>query len=77
VGSVTAIEEEPELAAFARTALAGSGVELIEGPLTQGHAVGAPYDFVLIDGAVEQVPQAIVDQVAEAARSRLLWSKTG
>jgi protein-L-isoaspartate(D-aspartate) O-methyltransferase len=62
-GSVTALEEQPELAAFARAALAGSGVELIEGPLAQGHAAGAPYDFVLMDGAVEQVPQAIVDQV--------------
>ena len=42
VRSVVALEEEPELAAFARTALAGTGVELVEGPLTQGHAGRAP-----------------------------------
>ena len=76
-GSVTALEEEPELAAFARAALAGSGVELIEGPLTQGHAAGAPYDFVLIDGAVEHVPQAIVDQVAEGGAVALALVENG
>jgi protein-L-isoaspartate(D-aspartate) O-methyltransferase len=76
-GSVTALEEDPELAAFARAALAGSGVELIEGPLTQGNAAGAPYDFVLIDGAVEHVPQAIVDQVAEGGEVALALVENG
>jgi protein-L-isoaspartate(D-aspartate) O-methyltransferase len=63
--SVVAVEEDPALAAFARTALEGAGVELVEGPLAQGHEAGAPYDIVLIDGAVEAVPDAIVAQVAE------------
>jgi len=64
-GSVVALEEDAALAGFAREALAGSGVTVVEGPLAQGHKAGAPYDFVLIDGAVEEVPQAIVDQVAD------------
>jgi protein-L-isoaspartate(D-aspartate) O-methyltransferase len=64
-GSVIALEELPELAASARETLAGTGVVVVEGPLAQGHAAAAPYDFILIDGAVEEVPQAIVDQVAE------------
>jgi protein-L-isoaspartate(D-aspartate) O-methyltransferase len=63
--SVVAVEEDPALAGFARAALAGTGVELIEGPLSAGHAAGAPYDLVLIDGAVEAVPDAIVAQVAD------------
>lgn len=63
--SVVALEEEPALAAWARRELEGSGVEVIEGPLHRGWAEGAPYDFVLIDGAVEFVPQEIVDQVAD------------
>jgi protein-L-isoaspartate(D-aspartate) O-methyltransferase len=62
VETVTALEESPALVAEARAALAGTGVTLVEGPLAQGHAAGAPYDFILIDGAVEQVPQAILDQ---------------
>lgn len=64
-GSVIALEEAADLAALARTALAGTGVELVEGPLNQGWAAGAPYDFILIDGAVETVPQAIIDQLAD------------
>jgi protein-L-isoaspartate(D-aspartate) O-methyltransferase len=70
-GSVVAVEEVPELARFARDALAGTGVELVEGPLSQGHAEGAPYDFVLIDGAVEHVPQPIVDQLADGGEFAL------
>lgn len=65
-GSVVALEEQPELVAIAREALSGSGVEVVEGPLNQGYAQGGPYDFILIDGAVEHVPQAIIDQIAEA-----------
>jgi len=66
--SVVAVEEDPALAAVARETLSGSGVELVEGPLTEGHAQGAPYDLVLIDGAVESVPDAIVGQLAEGGR---------
>jgi protein-L-isoaspartate(D-aspartate) O-methyltransferase len=76
-GSVTALEEEPELAAFAREALAGFGVDLVEGPLAQGHAAGAPYDFVLIDGAVEHVPTSIVDQVADGGEVALALVEDG
>ena len=67
-GSVTALEEDPALAADARAALAGTGVTLVEGPLAKGWAAGGPYDFILIDGAVEHLPQAIVDQAADGAR---------
>jgi protein-L-isoaspartate(D-aspartate) O-methyltransferase len=69
--SVVALEEDKALLAFARKALAGSGVELVAGPLAKGHKAGAPYDFVLFDGAVEVVPQAIIDQVADGGRIAL------
>jgi protein-L-isoaspartate(D-aspartate) O-methyltransferase len=77
VGSVVAVEEVPELAAFARDALADTGVEIVEAPLNQGHAQGGPYDFILIDGAVEQVPQAIVDQVADGGEVALALLEDG
>ena len=76
-GSVTALEQDPALAAFARTALAGTNVGLVEGPLAQGHKAGAPYDFVLIDGAVEEVPQAIIDQVADGGEIALALAEQG
>ena len=66
--SVVAVEADPALADFARKALAGTGVELVEAPLADGHAAGAPYDLILIDGAVEAVPDAIVAQLAEGGR---------
>ena len=75
--SVTAVEEVPELAAFARDALAGADVAVIEAPNSQGHAAGAPYDFILIDGAVEHVPQGIVDQLADGGEIALALLEDG
>jgi len=68
VGPVVAVEENATLAAAAREALAAFRVVLIEGPLCEGHAGGAPYDLILIDGAVEFVPQALIDQLADGGR---------
>jgi protein-L-isoaspartate(D-aspartate) O-methyltransferase len=65
VASVVALEEDDALFAFAAKALAGSGVEMVKGPLAKGYAKSAPYDFILIDGAAEQVPQAIVAQAKD------------
>lgn len=68
VGTVVAVEEDSELAAAAREALTGSSVRLIEGPLADGYRAGAPYDLILIDGAVEYVPQTLVKQLADGGR---------
>ena len=68
VGQVVAVEEDGELAAFARDALAGYDVSLVEGPLAEGHGAGAPYDLILIDGAVEYVPDTLVSQLADGGR---------
>jgi len=68
VGSLVAVEEDPKLAAAAKAALAGTGARFVEGPLANGYKKGAPYDLILIDGAVEHVPQAIIDQLADGGR---------
>ena len=68
VGSVVAVEEDEELAAFARQALAGYRVTLVEAPLADGHAAGGPYDLILVDAAIEVVPDAFVEQLAELGR---------
>jgi len=68
VASVVAVEEESDLVQAARTSLAGSPVEIVEAPLAAGHGEGAPYDLILIDGAVEQLPDALVDQLADGGR---------
>lgn len=61
---VTALEDDEALLAIARTALAGiDGITLVSGPQVEGWAKAAPYDVVLIEGAVEEVPAAIAGQV--------------
>ncbi len=59
---VTAVEEEgsPEIAV--------AGATIVRGALKDGAASGAPYDVLFIDGAVEEVPATLVQQLAEDAR---------
>jgi protein-L-isoaspartate(D-aspartate) O-methyltransferase len=71
VASVVALEEDDRLTETARAALAGTNVELVKGALAKGHAAGAPYDYILIDGAVERVPEEIVAQVADGGQIAL------
>jgi protein-L-isoaspartate(D-aspartate) O-methyltransferase len=63
--SVTALESDSNLAELARAALAGSGaaVTVVTGPLQEGHAVGGPYDAILIEGAVEEISARLIDQL--------------
>lgn len=67
VGPLIAIEEDADSFAKAK-ALLPKRVKLVEGPLTAGHQKGAPYDLILIDGAVETVPDALVKQLADGGR---------
>ena len=64
---VVALEEDAGLAAAARAALDGGGA-LVEGPLARGWPAAAPYDLILIDGAVEGVPDAVVHQLRDGGR---------
>ena len=67
--SVVALESDEALAAIAASALAGqANVEFVKGELTAGHAAGAPYDVILIEGAVEDVPEALIGQLGQGGR---------
>ncbi|MDB5678373.1 protein-L-isoaspartate O-methyltransferase [Sphingomonas bacterium] len=69
VASVVAVESDKDLAAHAKSALAGlANVKLVEGPLEKGYAKGAPYDVLIVDGCVEQLPDTLVSQVAPGGR---------
>ena len=60
----TAVESSAALASAARK----NGVEVAEGPLEAGHSKNAPYALILIDGAVEVIPDALIDQLEEGGR---------
>jgi protein-L-isoaspartate(D-aspartate) O-methyltransferase len=61
---VVAVESSPELIAAARSL----GIKAVEGPLEGGDPNGGTYDQVLIDGAVEVIPDAIIAQLADGGR---------
>lgn len=71
VREVVALEEERELAAAAASLLADLGaanVKLVTGPLAAGWPSEAPYDAILLNGAVEVVPGAMLQQLKEGGR---------
>ena len=61
---VVALESSAELADRAREL----GIDVVEGPLEAGWKKLAPYDRILIDGAVATIPDTIVDQLADGGR---------
>lgn len=61
---VVAVESSPELAAAGRKL----GVKSVEAPLESGDPNGGSFDQILIDGAVERLPEAIVAQLADGGR---------
>jgi protein-L-isoaspartate(D-aspartate) O-methyltransferase len=77
-GSVIALEEDADLAAAAKAALAAvglGGVEVVTGPLTAGWPPGAPYDVILLDGATEIVPEALGPQLKPDGRLLAVYGR--
>ncbi|MCD2314881.1 protein-L-isoaspartate O-methyltransferase [Sphingomonas sp. IC-11] len=69
VASVVAVEVDPALVAQARTNLgAGERITIVEAPLELGHSERAPYDVMIVDGAIEQYPEQLVAQVRPGGR---------
>ena len=69
--AVIAVEEDETLAAEAQRRLSAEGVDnaaVHAGPLAQGAARHGPYDAILIEGAVECVPEAIIAQLKDGGR---------
>ena len=61
---VTGLECSPELAERARA----SGIDVAEGPLEDGWKKGAPYQLILIDGAIEHLPDSLIAQLSDGGR---------
>lgn len=68
--TVIALEQQASLLAIARAALAvhAPAVSLVQGPLDAGWPDAAPYDLILIEGAVRAIPAAASAQLKPAGR---------
>jgi len=70
-GTVVAVEEHEALAAAAREnlrSLGAANVKVVQSKLTDGHPDGAPYEAILVDGAVEFVPDSLIAQLRPAGQ---------
>ncbi len=74
---VTALEPDEALLAIARPALAAAAppgatlaVTLVARPLANGWNANAPYDVILVEGAAEQLPPALTEQLRAGSASR-------
>ena len=71
VGTVVAVEADEALAATATanlTSLEADNAVVMVGDHTVGYAEQGPYDVIVIEGQVADVPQALTDQLSEGGR---------
>ena len=69
--SVVMLECDGPMAREARRALAeqkATNVKIVEGDLAAGHGADAPYDVIVLAGAVVEVPRRLHEQLAEGGR---------
>jgi len=77
-GSVVAVETDATLATSARSALAGAGnVTVVEGPLETAGKGNGPYDVIVLEGAVTEVPEALFSQLKPSGRLVALVASPG
>lgn len=68
---VVAVEEDEAMAEEAQTQLMDAGADnaiVHTGPLAEGASEHGPYDVILIQGGVETMPQALLDQLKDGGR---------
>jgi len=76
--AVVAVEEDSDMAAEATRTLAAEGVHtvaVVKAPLAEGAPQHGPYDAIVIEGAVEQVGDAILAQLKDGGRIAALFAE--
>lgn len=77
--SVVMVEEDGALAKEAEATLGAQDVDnaaVLEGPIAEGAPKAGPFDVILIEGGVEQVPAALLEQLKDGGRIAAIF-KTG
>lgn len=75
--AVVALEDDATRVAESEEALQEMGLDnvcVLEGVLQEGAAQHGPYDVILIQGAVEVIPQPIVDQLKDGGRIGVIFA---
>ncbi len=79
-GTVVATEEAGELANRANDILNDLGVDnavVIEAALPDGYPKQAPYDAILLNGALPEIPQGLIKQLSPGGRMALVLKRGG
>jgi len=69
--AVVAVEQDASMAGDAETILGEVGadnVAVVNGPLAEGAAKHGPYDAIILQGGVEQIPLSVTGQLKEGGR---------
>lgn len=69
--AVVAVEEDEDLASEAQTILSEQGADnviLHVGPLAAGAPEHGPYDVILVQGGVAELPEGLLDQLKDGGR---------
>jgi protein-L-isoaspartate(D-aspartate) O-methyltransferase len=68
---VTGLDQDADLVRVASDmvpAVGATNISIVQGSLAEGHRAGAPYDAILVNGAIEAAPEALLGQLAEGGR---------
>ncbi len=75
---VVAVEDDAQRVEDAQSNLSGASIDnaaVFEAPLIEGVAKSGPYDAILIQGAVEIVPETILDQLKDGGRIAAIFAE--
>jgi protein-L-isoaspartate(D-aspartate) O-methyltransferase len=67
-GKVVALEQDADLLRIASDGLSSTGIVLVQGALIEGAKAEGPFDVIVVEGAIEQVPETLLSQLAEGGR---------
>ena len=75
---VVGVENDEDRATEAQRLLSDQGVDnaaVMHAALTEGSAKSGPYNVIIVQGAVEEMPAALVDQLAEGGRIACIFAE--
>lgn len=78
--TVVAVEPDADMAAEAQSALSEHGIDnaaIISGDLTEGAQSAAPFDAIILQGAIQTWPDSLTAQLVEGGRAVAFWEQAG